>query len=93
VAAVANASCHEDGAREAAARKDRYRSCPTYEFDRNLQMGQQTTNVSVFSAPAQYRVVKITCSRSEVVLRTMKHTIIYPNSCPSSEVIVIRLVV
>jgi hypothetical protein len=49
--------------------------------------------LSVFSAPARYRVVKITRSNSEVVLRTIKHTMIYPGSGSSSEVIVLRPVV
>jgi hypothetical protein len=40
----------------------------------------------VFFAPARYRVVKITDSSSEVVLRTTKHTVIYPDLGPSSEV-------
>jgi hypothetical protein len=47
----------------------------------------------VFSTPAKYRVVKITCSSSEVVLRTMKHVVIYPSSDPSLEVIVLRPVI
>jgi hypothetical protein len=34
--------------------------------------------LSVFSAPTNYRVVKIARSSSEVVLRTMKHTMTYP---------------
>jgi hypothetical protein len=38
-------------------------------------------------------VVKITCSSSEVVLQTIKHTVIYPSSGPSSEVIALRPVV
>jgi hypothetical protein len=38
----------------------------------------------VFSAPANYRVVKIARFSSEVVLLTVKHTMIYPGSGPSS---------
>jgi hypothetical protein len=34
--------------------------------------------LSVFSTPTNYRVVKIVRSSSEVVLQTMKHTMIYP---------------
>jgi hypothetical protein len=47
----------------------------------------------VFSAPANYRVVKITHSSSELIVRTMKHTMIYLGSGPSSEVIVLHPVV
>jgi hypothetical protein len=39
------------------------------------------------------RVVKITHSSSDIVLRTTKHTMIYPDSGTSSEVIVLRLAV
>jgi hypothetical protein len=49
--------------------------------------GQHRIYVSVFSAPANYGVVNIARSSSMVVLRTMKHTMIYPGSDPSSEVI------
>jgi hypothetical protein len=38
------------------------------------------------------RVVKITCSSSEVVLQTTKHIMIYPSSGPSLEVIALRSV-
>jgi hypothetical protein len=38
-------------------------------------------------------VVKIAHSSSEVVLLTMNHTMIYPGSGPSSEVIALCLVV
>jgi hypothetical protein len=34
----------------------------------------------MFSAPTKYRVVKITRSSSEMVLRTMKHTVVYSGS-------------
>jgi hypothetical protein len=44
----------------------------------------------VFSAPTKYSVVKIACSSSEVVLQTMKHTMIYPGSGPSLEVVALR---
>jgi hypothetical protein len=50
-------------------------------------------NVLVFLAPTRYRVAKITCSSSKVVLRTIKHTLIYPGSVPSSEVIALHQVV
>jgi hypothetical protein len=43
--------------------------------------------LSVFSALARYTVVKITCSNSEVVLRILKHTVIYRGSGPTSKVI------
>jgi hypothetical protein len=46
--------------------------------------------LSVFFALARYRVVKIACSSSKVVLRTTKHTVIYPSSGTSSEVIALR---
>jgi hypothetical protein len=49
--------------------------------------------MSVFFAPARYRVVKITRSSSEVVLRTMKHIVIYLGSDPSTVVIALRSVV
>jgi hypothetical protein len=45
--------------------------------------------VGVFT-PARYRVVKIACSCSEVVLWTTKHTMVYPGSSPSLEVIALR---
>jgi hypothetical protein len=38
-------------------------------------------------------VVKITRSNSEVVLRTIKHMIIYPGSGPSLEVIALHLAI
>jgi hypothetical protein len=54
----------------------------------------ETTNkLSVLSAPANYGVVKIVCSSSEVVLWTMKHTMIYPSLGPFSEVIALYSVV
>jgi hypothetical protein len=36
------------------------------------------------------RVVKIACSNCEIVLRTTKHTMIYPDSGPFLEVIALR---
>jgi hypothetical protein len=36
--------------------------------------------MSVFSALANYRLIKIMHSSFEAVLQTMKHTIIYPGS-------------
>jgi hypothetical protein len=47
----------------------------------------------VFLAPARYRVVKITRSSSEMVLRTMKHIVIYPGLGTSLEVIALCPVV
>jgi hypothetical protein len=46
--------------------------------------------LSVFSVPVNYEVVKIAHFSSEIVLRTMKHTMIYLSSVPSFEVIVIH---
>jgi hypothetical protein len=46
--------------------------------------------MSVFLALANYGVLKITRSSSEVILRIMKHNMIYPISGPSSEVIALR---
>jgi hypothetical protein len=46
-----------------------------------------------FFASARYRVVKITCSCSEVILQTMKtikQTIVYPGSGPFYKVIALR---
>jgi hypothetical protein len=47
----------------------------------------------VFFAPARYRVVKIACSYSKVVLRTTNHTIVYPGSDLSLKVIALYPVV
>jgi hypothetical protein len=44
-----------------------------------------TCQLSVFSAPARYRAVKIVRSSFEMVLRTIKHIVIYPGSGPSLE--------
>jgi hypothetical protein len=49
--------------------------------------------VSVFFAPANYGVIKIVYSSSEVVLQTTKHTMIYPGSGPSLKVIVLHPVI
>jgi hypothetical protein len=49
--------------------------------------------LSFFSAPTKYRLVKIVCSSSEMVLHTIKHTMIYPGSDFSLEVIVLCPVV
>jgi hypothetical protein len=46
--------------------------------------------LSVFFAPARCRVVKITCSCSEVILRTTKHTIVYSGSGPCYKVIALH---
>jgi hypothetical protein len=48
--------------------------------------------ISVFT-PVRYTLVKIAHSSFEVLLRTMKHTVIYPSSGPSSEVIALYPVV
>jgi hypothetical protein len=50
-------------------------------------------SLSVFSAPTNYGVVKIAYLSSEVVLRMMKHSMIYPGSDISSEVIALHSVV
>jgi hypothetical protein len=55
-----------------------------------LQIPLHGMQLSVFSAPARYWVVKIVCSSSEVVLQTTKHIVIYPGSDPSLEVITLR---
>jgi hypothetical protein len=47
----------------------------------------------MFFALVRYRVVKIICSSSKVLMKTMKHIVIYPGSGPSLDVIVLRLVV
>jgi hypothetical protein len=44
-------------------------------------------SLSVFFALARYRVLKITHFCSEVVLWTIKHTMVYPGAAPSLEVI------
>jgi hypothetical protein len=46
--------------------------------------------LSVFFCTSKNMVVKITHSSSKMVLRTIKHTMIYPDSGPSSEVIALR---
>jgi hypothetical protein len=45
--------------------------------------------VGVFNT-GKNRVVKIVCSSSKMVLRTTKHTVIYPGSNPSLVVIALR---
>jgi hypothetical protein len=49
--------------------------------------------LSVFLPSTRYMKVNIMCSYFEVVLQTIKHTMIYPGSCPSLEVIALHLVV
>jgi hypothetical protein len=61
-----------------------------YVQDPDQELRKMTLILSVFSALAKYRVVKIVHSRFEVVLRTMKHTMIYPCSGPSSKVIALH---
>jgi hypothetical protein len=51
-----------------------------------------TPTVSVFCT-GMNRVVKITRSSSKMVLRTTKHTMIYPGSGSSLEVIALHLAV
>jgi hypothetical protein len=48
---------------------------------------------SVFFILTRYIMVKIMHSYSEVVLRTTEHTMVYPGSDPSLEVIALRPVV
>jgi hypothetical protein len=45
----------------------------------------------VFFVSTRYRGVKIARSCSEAVLRTTKHTMVYPDSGPSMEIIALRL--
>jgi hypothetical protein len=52
-----------------------------------------TAAMSVFFAPARYKVVKIALSYFKVVLQTTKHTIFYLGSGPSLEVIALRLAI
>jgi hypothetical protein len=47
----------------------------------------------VFFEMTRYRVVKMACFYSDVVLQTTKHTIVYPGSGSSMEVIALRPVV
>jgi hypothetical protein len=47
----------------------------------------------MFFAPVRYRVVKIVHCYSAVVLRITKHTMVYPSSGPSLEVIALCPVV
>jgi hypothetical protein len=61
--------------------------------DHLTNLVEQQRIMSVFFALARYRVVKIAHSSSEVVLRTTKHTVTYPGSGPSSEVIALCLVI
>jgi hypothetical protein len=49
--------------------------------------------LSMFSALAKYKVVKITYSSSEVAVQITKHTVIYTGLGPSLKVIAIRLAV
>jgi hypothetical protein len=48
-----------------------------------------TTIVGVFYT-VKNMVVKIVRSSSKVILRTTKHIMIYPDSCPSLEVIALH---
>jgi hypothetical protein len=67
-----------------------YESMVSIHAEKHKYIGH---TLSVFSTPTNYGVVKIARSSSEVVMRTMKHTMIYPGSGPSSEVIALRPVV
>jgi hypothetical protein len=60
-----------------------------------LTIGDNNTVVtlSVFSAPTNYGVIKITCFSFNVVLRTIKHTMIYPILGLFLEVIALRPVI
>jgi hypothetical protein len=60
---------------------------------RSVGLSRVRELLSVFFALSKYRVVKITSSCSEVVMRTIKHTMFYPGSCHSLEVIALRPVV
>jgi hypothetical protein len=51
--------------------------------------GDENLCVDVFCT-GENRVVKITRSSSEMVLRTIKHTMIYPGLGPALEAIVLR---
>jgi hypothetical protein len=53
----------------------------------------QAHQLSVFFAPARYRVVKIMLSYSEVLLHTIKHTVIYHGLGPSLQLIALCQVV
>jgi hypothetical protein len=46
--------------------------------------------LSMFFAPARYRVVNLIYSCSEVVLQTTKHIIVYPGLCPYLELIALH---
>jgi hypothetical protein len=59
------------------------------ELDEDPGESDMMSFVSVFCT-SKNRVVKITHSSSEVVLRTTKHTMIYPDSSPSLKVISLR---
>jgi hypothetical protein len=59
----------------------------------SVHVPKQQEYMSVFSAPANYGVVKIVRSSFDVVLQTIKHTMIFPGSGPSSEVIVLHPVI
>jgi hypothetical protein len=58
-----------------------------------MSWSKQQPVMSVFFTPVRYKEVKIVCHSFEVVLRTMKHTMIYPCVGPSLKVIALRSVV
>jgi hypothetical protein len=62
-------------------------------FDRkklNINKYFDHMKLSVLFALTRYRVLKIAHSCSKVVLQTTKHTMVYPSSGPSLEVIALR---
>jgi hypothetical protein len=62
-------------------------------FDRkklNINKYFDHMKLSVLFALTRYRVLKIAHSFSKVVLQTTKHTMVYPSSGPSLEVIALR---
>jgi hypothetical protein len=71
-----------------------YTTCVVYvdQTESTYLPSSSKLDVDVFYI-GKNRVVKIACSSSEVILRTIKHTMIYPSSSPSSEVIALHPVV
>jgi hypothetical protein len=58
-----------------------------------VTVGDSPSALLVFSTLVNYGMVKITCSSSEMVLRTMEHTMTYPSSDPSLKVMALHPVV
>jgi hypothetical protein len=69
------------------------RTIGTYRGKARCKSSFLAHQLSVFLALTRYRVVKIARSSSEVVLQTIKHTVIYPSLGTSLEVIALRLAV